>query len=1719
MRTPVRYKVPSSAANGSQTFSDNLVGVQITDGTSQLTNTNFAIDKVISEKDSRDFKTNPFSNFFKLDDLKIEENAPTTTEGTKSKDEKIRFKGNADDAGKALYGSLRLRLGVSVANIIKKFPASIYVDPTSSARVNSYTAESASYDETNGIMQFKVQSSLFFNPFDITYIKPNSNTIPDSVNPIRNIYSAYKKYVLDFSGTTYNIINFSQPDVDNKITIKILGKPFTGLTYTLPYNIRPNNAVTEEFFTGLDDLEQLLLTRDSNPKYQASFKVPRESLDLSKYEISTYYINWPLTKDGWNIQINGLDYEKYIYELSSLGDEIDDYKSNLVVRFLTAPQLFEFDTEDQKAQAIFQLYGQSFDRTKKYIDNIAYMRNVTYDGIDNVPDILLKNLSETLGFETHNLFDETSLDETLYNRHDNTYSGLTQGMTLIEAEYEVYRRLLINLAHIFKSKGTRNAIEFFLRFLGAPEPLIKIDEYVYDVISLPTNHNFENDIQALISGTKTDYSISGITISTTGITYSGGTITKKTNLSRDEYPIDENGYPRKIFNTTDDIFFQKGAGWYEMTKDHRSSDIIDKDNSILTGKTKTIKTKPKNFSYGEEYFNLFRTFPGLDYGFVLSQRIDNLKGSVVTDEQQASLVLNRKNIDIFLSPSQAIEYDVWRRSSSLQLTFGNLKPQTELSFAQYLDNVLSETIKHSNIVKFNTEYSELKKLYSDYLIGSGYTPYDNILINDFIDKMSPRWTKLIEQLIPATTLWLGGNLVSNPIFGRSKYKYRKPCQIFEMVDDAYPEAAAGKVYFEDEIFKLQDYFKTDNDLNYDGYIQFFPMFEIDGRLYSGSTDPSFIPNQYLYHPTYHGYNAPSITLTPSPTPTIGYQIDPENYEAQGLGTSSGSPGYFGTTYALVSGATTSDGVSAKLYKGDGTNNFDPDYVQLKTLWKKAIVDTVNYINYYSGYTRDAVGVDNTGFIKFSGITGSTVVEPLISCEFFIDEAGLEKIKFKSYKYGPHSCTVMKSFNFLMAYGTVALDPTPTPTPTMTVTPTLTPTMTVTPTLTPTNTVTVTTTPTLTPTNTITITTTPTLTPTKTIGATSTPTPTLTPTPPQTFYCNNSYSGTWAPSTFTGFTYPMNLSSTTNGSTITISYTANDRPNRFTVYADGVTEAANSGWVGDDNTYGGPWGPSGGLSGVGTGTLTFTYNSSKTYTFRVDTGPANPNATPQPNPSDSWNITITCTVPPSSTPTLTPTPVYYWYELRRCDSGALCYSVPKASGTLIPGRVFYSAGQHYYTIGAYFNTTGTDPGLGTGGCNSKLDGTMMPADFTCYDSPETPIPSPAPNRTLGVSYFYYTGSTTIEQTMTALCGKQPDVLIGTGWVSGGGGWVNGTTLATGTTLQLYANQSQSDGTTVTGPGKYCGILVSGQGSQFRYIVYINSSGVMSEWHDCTVDPALSQPATPTLTPTMTPTKTPNIRYQVELCAGSGGNGTQIYNVEMGAIVTVSKTYTLLHNSIPLMNGANCWTINNVNFSNTLDATNVVYNEEYSDCPHCSAAPFPAYTGNTLLTACNGDNGLTTLWYRGNLGVGTILYSDRSLLAQYIVPTPGYYYDINNDRILHVGVGGQYPHIDSPAEGYVTDIQSCPAPTPTPTGTPVGVSVDVSMKLYYGDGNNACTSTAYTYVWCASNDPTAGSLQSGRTYYTEGGFPFDGSGYSGWSDGVNYWGTINSSGYFQQQGTCE
>jgi hypothetical protein len=191
-----RRKVPSQAASGADTFSDNLVGVQITTGTGQLTNTNFNLDNPIIQRDPKTFKTNPFSDFLTLDDLKGETETGELKSAKTPRKKEIKFKGEKKDAAKSLFGSLNQRIYVSVKNIIKKFPAGITIDKDSFVTVSGFTAFNIQYDVLTDTTLFSFESGMLYNPFDILIQKPLTNVEVVVENPLRNFYSSYKKYVL-----------------------------------------------------------------------------------------------------------------------------------------------------------------------------------------------------------------------------------------------------------------------------------------------------------------------------------------------------------------------------------------------------------------------------------------------------------------------------------------------------------------------------------------------------------------------------------------------------------------------------------------------------------------------------------------------------------------------------------------------------------------------------------------------------------------------------------------------------------------------------------------------------------------------------------------------------------------------------------------------------------------------------------------------------------------------------------------------------------------------------------------------------------------------------------------------------------------------------------------------------------------------------------------------------------------------------------------------------------------------------------------------------------------------------------------------------------------------------------------------------------------------------------------------------------------------------------
>ncbi len=276
------------------------------------------------------------------------------------------------------------------------------------------------------------------------------------------------------------------------------------------------------------------------------------------------------------------------------------------------------------------------------------MNSVNYNTGNDIPSQLLKNLSQTLGWSTNmspitnddflgSVFGQKNVDKS-------AFSGVGQAQTPDELNYQYYKNLILNSAYLFKSKGTRKSIETLMRLIGAPDALVEFNEYVYLADQKINMSDFDSQYANISGGT---YSRTlptldgGYTFTIQGITYSGFTTTsvlESVDLTKNDYPIGETGYPKSAVNS-ETYYYQMGAGWFESTPKHRSLEQPDLTNSVFTGSNPNYQTKLAPFTYGQEYLDVYKSFPFTNLGYTLSSAIDNNKTWVDTE------IGNRSNLD------------------------------------------------------------------------------------------------------------------------------------------------------------------------------------------------------------------------------------------------------------------------------------------------------------------------------------------------------------------------------------------------------------------------------------------------------------------------------------------------------------------------------------------------------------------------------------------------------------------------------------------------------------------------------------------------------------------------------------------------------------------------------------------------------------------------------------------------------------------------------------------------------------------------------------------------------------------------------------------------------------------------------------------------------------------------------------------------------------------
>jgi hypothetical protein len=607
------------------TFNENVVGSEFlnTPSSTIFRLGSFTLDTNLESRVVNDFtnRITTFSKEYTLENIGIDE---ITSQKIYNNEKKLRLNLDYNEiTSYSRYGSVEELFKFTVKNIIQKYPYSIQsINQLNTGIIN--TVLNFSYDDIKNESTFRIPVISLVNLSEI-FVNSN-NFIPVEDNPLKNFNLTKEKYVVwgsDDEDVEYPIIGFTgNTQTDSFITLKVVGKLFNMVNTTLSkkFHIKPSKEEFSRFLFDLNDIEKYFLSHKNEDGF--TFKLKEINDDGTSFYTRNFV--WP-TSDEYNIDINTVSYNVFLTNLIKLGYRYDHYKTDIIYRLYTTESLKEFDTtNDLKIKKLIRAYGFEFDKIRRLADGFATLNNLTYKKEKSIPDILVKNLAKVLGWEVFDIVQEEDLLNKVFSVENKNVS---ESSIPSEIDIELWRRILINTKWFLKSKGTRKSLETIFKLVGIPEEFILLKEYIY-----LAENKLELEDRILSITRNPDFSDLDVV---------------------NESSFDDNGYPIAV-RETNDFFFQ------------------------ISGNTDS----------GQTYINRFR-----ENGFVIDDIVDNKKSWVITRENEdredyntfytlddSRLVINTKEIDIGLSPSQVLEMDVYNSNRLLNFPICNSGVTTNIFY-------------------------------------------------------------------------------------------------------------------------------------------------------------------------------------------------------------------------------------------------------------------------------------------------------------------------------------------------------------------------------------------------------------------------------------------------------------------------------------------------------------------------------------------------------------------------------------------------------------------------------------------------------------------------------------------------------------------------------------------------------------------------------------------------------------------------------------------------------------------------------------------------------------------------------------------------------------------------------------------------------------------------------------------------------------------------------
>jgi len=589
------------------------------------------------------FKINLFSKEYTLEKLEINK---TISEKLYNLSNVFNLNANYNDISlNSNFGSLFQKFEYTVFNIINKFPFSLYVENNINDVLYN-TAVNITFDANTNRTTFQVPTIVIGNKGRLVVDSGNFTQNTKNFNVNKNSYSIRLD---DNKNIEYKVFDFiGNINTDNFLTFVVEGKPFNTTTVSKKFHIKPNEIKYYEFINDLTDLEKYFLSNKKDDKYVINFKKPVYVSD----NITTVdtFVEWTFS-DGYNIDVTGLVFKKFIDDIMNIAILYDEYKTDVIYRMYTPSSLKEFDrTENSKISILTRIYGETFDNIKQYIDGLTKLNVIGYDKKDSVPDILVKNLAKVLGWEYRDLLDENSLLENLFKY---TQSDVSESKIPAEINIELWRRIINNTVYLFKSKGTRNSIYTFFRMIGIPDEFINLNEYVYQIEAPINLSTFLTQSNVVINESEVD----------------------------NQNTVDDDGYPVVKFESNNYYFQLSGNTDFGQTYLNRFRNDGFKFERITDNKKSWVYTETTTERESENtYYNI----------------------------NNSREIINTKEISVGLNPSNAEIYKIYLDTESQNISFGKYLDKI---LREYIDVKNRKIITDNN----GGIYPKLSKIYFDYL--------------------------------------------------------------------------------------------------------------------------------------------------------------------------------------------------------------------------------------------------------------------------------------------------------------------------------------------------------------------------------------------------------------------------------------------------------------------------------------------------------------------------------------------------------------------------------------------------------------------------------------------------------------------------------------------------------------------------------------------------------------------------------------------------------------------------------------------------------------------------------------------------------------------------------------------------------------------------------------------------------------------------------------------